>query len=70
MKPKLLPHEVRHVFLWGHGSVIYVSLLLAMINGAIQDRRGHASQSVSRHSMYVTCEPRDMISLTTLSLRG
>jgi hypothetical protein len=34
MKPDLLPHEVRHVVLWGQAGVMDASLLLVMTDGA------------------------------------
>jgi hypothetical protein len=35
MKPDLVPHEERHVVLWGQASVMDVTLLLVMIDGAL-----------------------------------
>jgi hypothetical protein len=69
----LLPHQARPAVLSGKFGVMDIALLLMMYGGASMNRRGpagYASQSNSRHSMYTTCGPRDMISIVTPRLRG
>jgi hypothetical protein len=42
MIPELLPHEARHVVLWGQDDVMDVAMLLVMYGGASMNRRGPA----------------------------
>jgi hypothetical protein len=73
MTLEFLSHGARHVVFLDQVDVVDASLLLVMNNEAIMSMRGPVGsigQSGSRHSMYATHGPRDMISLVTPSQRG
>ena len=73
MIPDLLPHGARPIVFLDQADVVDVSMLLVMNDEEIMNRRGpmgSVGQSISRHSMFSTCGPRNMISSLTHGLWG
>jgi len=68
MRPDLLPHEARHVILYGPSWCGECCCRQSMV--MCDKRRGTVGSSRSRHSMYSTCRPQDIISLATPTLGG